>query len=83
MTYKGHIHIRATDLGIFRYRDTRVVRRPTATLGPRPRDTGETLRCHTCQAAINPRTDIRFDMDNRVFCSGACIFKYRGNRRLW
>lgn len=39
--------------------------------------------CYVCKRVLNPRTTVRFTMDKHTFCSGACIFKYRGERRLW
>lgn len=39
--------------------------------------------CYVCEVELNPRVEVRYTMDKRTFCSGACIFKYRGNRRIW
>lgn len=40
------------------------------------------MRCQVCKKPLNDRTDVRYEMDGKIFCGHGCIFKYRGERRL-
>jgi hypothetical protein len=40
------------------------------------------VTCRTCHKSLDERRDVRYDTDNRTFCSLICVYRYRGKVKI-